>query len=196
MCCNFCKSRCHQSASAIYKDLQDNIDVLSPQNLSMRDSNCAEGPRHAVKSDFFKTLNSLFPIRTARKGCIPETQVPQAFLSEPFYVDGAPPISRPPSLHGCKLARTICAIDLSNVMHYPVLDDFRGMIEFHAKYLCRTATRYALNMADTKNVTVLELHVDDPELVPRQKRNVQQQRDESLTSGSSANLSEQFSCPN
>ena len=87
--------------------------------------------------------------------------------------------------NGKLTTQTLVAVDLSNVLHYPVQERRKMFLVTHARHLAQTCVDPVMRMEKSRGVTCFELHIDDPTRVPLPKCWEQRQRDKSRKDSSS-----------
>ncbi len=172
----------------------ETVDIISPLNLSMRD-NEGEGPRKGAKSDFLTELaaglvqgddeDTRSNLNNSNNVCTYDENHSSHLRFHPF-LSFSPPLL--PTCSDVNPALLVTAVDLSNCVHSPVNDMFAFNIETHAKHVVRTALSSALRTGRTRGLVRLELHIDDPCRVPRQKLETQESRDVGRTGVMSVQL--------
>ena len=84
-------------------------------------------------------------------------------------MDCSPPVPLSTVVNSRSTARVIVEIDLSNVMHLPSVDKCSMRLEIHAEYVAEQWKKYDLSQSISRNVSNVELHIDNPSLLPGQK---------------------------
>lgn len=80
----------------------------------------------------------------------------------------------------------LVAFDLMNALHVDVHWQFKISVEVHLLRLCNMYLNRQLQLGEEHGQRRMEIHVDDPRHVPRQKSELQASRDETRARGGSS----------